>query len=110
MMKDNLTKDEFLDKHIFYGLKNLNDGFDSELIKYFSESDFSILLKRIEENKIGLLGIEPWFNGEFYNVLTYEDYSTIPTDPEWYWKAFEEFKKDRKQLQYAATYFVPTKN
>jgi len=109
-MNDNLTKDEFLDKYIFSGLQNLNDGFDSDIIKYFSEVDFSIVLKRVEENKIGICGIEPWLNGEFYDVLTYEDYSTDPIDPKWYKKAFEKFKKDGKQLQYAASYFIPTKN
>jgi len=27
----------FLEKNIFAGLKNMNDGFDSETIKYFTE-------------------------------------------------------------------------
>ena len=106
----NLSKEEFLDTYIFEGLKNLNDGFDSPSIKYFSETDFSIVLKRVEENKIGINGIEPWLNGEFYNVLTYEDYSTSPTDPKWYWKAFEELKKEGKQLQYSASYDITTKS
>lgn len=109
-MKNDLNKNEFLDQYIFFGLTNLNDGFDVKSIKYFSEADFSIILKRVEDNKIGITGIEPWLNGLFYNVLTYEDYSTEPTDPKWYKKAFEKFKKDEQQLQYAASYFIPTKN
>ncbi len=103
-MKKNLDKNDFLDKYIFFGLKNLNDGFDTESIKYFSETDFSIVLKRVEENNIGISGIEPWLNGEFYNVLTSEDYSANPIDPKWYWKAFEELKKKEKHLQYSASY------
>ncbi len=42
-------KAAFLDKHIFHGLKNLNTGFDADSIKYFSEDDFQIVLKRIEK-------------------------------------------------------------
>ncbi len=107
-MKGNIIKNEFLDKYIFFGLENLNDGFDAVSIKYFSEADFSIVLQRIEENRIGLYGIEPWLNGEFYDVLTFEDYNAKPTDPHWYKQAFEQFKKEGKELQYSATYFIPT--
>ena len=31
---------KFLEQHIFYDLENLNDGFDSESIKYFNKKDF----------------------------------------------------------------------
>ncbi len=109
-MKDNLNKNEFLETYIFYGLKNLNDGFDVESIKYFSETDFEIILKRVEDNKIVIHGIEPWLNGEFHTVLTYEDYAVASTDTSWYWKAFEDLKKEKKPLQYSATYALPIKN
>ena len=33
---------EYLKTNVFNGLENLNDGFDSESIYYFSESDFEI--------------------------------------------------------------------
>jgi hypothetical protein len=107
-MKDNIDKNVFLETYIFHGLKNLNDGFDAESIKYFSETDFEIVLKRIEGSKIGIYGIEPWLNGEYYTVLTYEDYNTISTDASWYWKAFEDLKKEEKPLQYSASYFIRT--
>ena len=102
-------KQEFLKSKIFFGLKNLNDRFDSESIHYFSESDFQVMLDRVEKNGIGIYGIEPWLNGDFYDVLSYEDYKTVANNPKWYNKAFSEFKRRRKNLMYSASYQVPKK-
>ena len=98
---------EFLKANVFYNLKNLNDGFDAESIYYFSEFDFEIVIERVEKLGIGITGIEPWLNGEFYYVKVVEDYGDVPNDPKWYRKAFAEFKKDNeKNLLYAASYKV----
>ena len=35
-----MDKLDYLIEHVFVGLENLNDGFDSESIYYFSEDDF----------------------------------------------------------------------
>jgi hypothetical protein len=40
--------DAYCDKHLFYGLTNLNDGFDITSIKYFSEKDFEVVLERVK--------------------------------------------------------------
>lgn len=104
-----MDKLEYLISNVFVGLENLNDGFDSKNIYYFSESDFEILLNRIEKLGIGIYGIEPWLNGAFYDVLSFEDYNTTAIDPKWYRKAFFEFKKSAKPLFYAASYKVPEK-
>lgn len=102
-----MTKFEYLDKYIFYGLTNLNDGFDVDSIKYFNESDFEIVLNRIEELGIGIYGIEPWdMDNNYYDVKSYEEYNTNPSDSIWYRKAFEEFKATGEKLQYAASYYI----
>ena len=78
-MDDNLRRSgqtSFLDKFVFKGLTNLNDGFDTLSIKYFSESGFDTVLTRIEELAITIHGIEVWKDVEFYNVLTSEDFPT----------------------------------
>ncbi|GAA3592419.1 hypothetical protein Q4Q39_05595 [Flavivirga amylovorans] len=98
---------EYLKANVFNGLKNLNDGFDSESIYYFSESDFEIVLDRVEKNGIAIFGIEPWLNGDFYDVLSFEDYKIDANDPKWYKKAFTEFKNREKNLMYSASYQVP---
>jgi hypothetical protein len=97
----------YLDKYVFDGLKNLNNGFDAASIKYFSEEDFKIVLDRVREQGLGITGIEPWKDGEFYGVVTYEMVTDMPTDPDWYMHAFEDFRKEGVNLQYAASYFVP---
>ena len=98
---------EFLKANVFYNLKNLNDGFDAESIYYFSEFDFEIVIDRVEKLGIGITGIEPWLNGEFYDVKVVEDHGDVPNDPKWYRKAFAEFKKhNEKNLLYAASYKV----
>lgn len=101
------TKIDYLNINIFYNLKNRNDGFDAESIYYFSQSDFEIIINRIEKLGVGILGIEPWLNGEFYDIKVFEDYGGVSTDSKWYRKAFEEFKKENENLLYAASYDIP---
>ncbi|WCO00287.1 hypothetical protein [Psychroserpens ponticola] len=107
--KERIKESQYLKTNVFNGLENLNDGFDSESIYYFSESDFEIVLGRVEKNEIAIFGIEPWLNGDFYDVLSYEDYKTVANDPKWYRKAFTEFKNREKNLMYSASYQVPKK-
>ena len=107
--KDNYQIDkkrDYLNTNVFYNLKNMNDGFDSESIYYFSQSDFEIVLNRIEKLGIGINGIESWFNKDFYDVKSVEDYGGITTDSKWYRKAFEDFKKENENLLYAASYDI----
>ncbi|MBA3987007.1 MAG: hypothetical protein H0X63_10645 [Flavobacteriales bacterium] len=108
--EDERTREfQYLKTNVFNGLENLNDGFDSESIYYFSESDFKTVLDRVEKNGIAILGIEPWLNGDFYDVLSFEDYKTGANDPKWYRKAFTEFKNREMNLMYSASYQVPKK-
>jgi len=100
-------KEDYLNRNVFYGLENLNSGFDADSIKYFSESDFRIVLERVEKLGIGVMGIEPWKNGEFYDVLTCEDFNRTPEDSCWYTKALKRFTLRDSNLQYAATYLIP---
>lgn len=100
------TKTDYLNINVFYNLKNRNNGFDAESIYYFSQSDFEIIINRIEKLGIGILGIEPWLNGEFYDIKVVEDYGGASTDSKWYRKAFEEFKKESENLLYAASYDI----
>jgi len=102
-----LEKLDFLWKYIFVGLTNLNDGFDAQVIRYFSESDFRIVLERVEKLNITIHGIEPWKDESFFDVLTYEDFNSAETDSTWYWKAFQKFIDTGEQLKYAASYEVP---
>ena len=104
-----MDEQEYLDKNIFHGLKNLNDGFDAESIQYFSQADFEIVLSRIEKLGLGITGIEPWKNGEFFDVAVYEEFTKNPSDPNWYKNAFKGFVELGEDLQYAATYYVPKK-
>jgi len=98
---------DYLNRNVFFGLENQNSGFDSESIKYFLEEDFKIVLDRVESLNLGVNGIEPWFKEEFYDVIVVEDYGNNPFDSNWYKNAFENLKKEKKNLLYAATYVVP---
>ena len=102
-------REEYLEKHIFCGLTDLNTGFDVPTIRYFSREDFEILMDRVEAAGIGIYGIEPWIDGEFYDVWTCEEFSSEPTNPEWYRTAFDDFATRGVSLQYAASYYVPVR-
>lgn len=97
----------FLDRFVFYDLVDINDGFDAPTIRYFSADDFAVALDRIEVFGIGVHGIEPWRNGNFYDVKIPRDYGADPFDPNWYKQAFQEFLEDGVELQFAASYEVP---
>ena len=102
-------KQKYLEDYIFYGLTNLNDGFDANSIYYFSESDFETILTRVEKKGLAIYGIEPWLNKCFYDVKVADDYHLLYKDPAWYWNAFNEFKKSGEPLLYSATYGIPKK-
>ena len=102
-----MDKLEYLNTHVFVGLENLNNGFDGESIYYFSESDFEIVLDRVENLGLGIHGIEPWLNEAFYDVRVVELSNATADDPKWYRKAFSDFKKLEENLMYAASYSVP---
>ncbi|MGO3181757.1 MAG: hypothetical protein ACTIJ9_02890 [Aequorivita sp.] len=100
---------EFLEKNIFTDLKNLNEGSDKETVQYFSESDFEIVLQRVEHFGIGVYKIESWLDGKVSEVATHEDFKKKATDPRWYNKAFLTFKSRQDGLSYSATYKVSNK-
>lgn len=87
-------KEEFFDKFIYHDLTNLNDGFDTTSIKYFSNTDFFKVLERIEIFKGSVYGIESWPDKEFGVVKVYEDYTNDPSDPNWYKNAFQELNDE----------------
>ena len=104
-----MEQTEFLEKNVFTDLKNLNDGSDKEIIQYFSESDFEIVLQRVEHFGIGVYRVESKLNGEFYAVASHEDFKKKATDSRWYKKAFFKLKSSQSDLSYSATYKVSNK-
>ena len=104
-----MEKNEFLEKHVFVDLKNTNDGFNSDEIHHFSETDFGILLKRAAKFGIGIYKIEPWLNGKVFGSKTNEDYNKTATNSKWYISAFSDFKREESDLQYSATFKLSEK-
>ena len=101
---------EFLENNVFKGLEKLNAGLAAgENVPFFSESDFEIVLERAEYFGIAIYGIEPWFNGELYDVITNENLKKKATDSRWYKKAFQTFKHRQSGLMYSASYKVSGK-
>ncbi|WP_316849058.1 hypothetical protein [Pedobacter agri] len=99
-------KAAYLEREVFAHLENLNDGFDAPSIQYFSEQDFQRVLERVQELGLGIYGIEPFLNGEYFGVAVYEEYGMSSTDSNWYMSAFERFKQSGEELQYSASYDV----
>ena len=99
--------EEFLEKYVFYDLEDLNDGFDSPSIKYFSKDDFEKILDRAEFYGLKIFGIEPWPDRQFFNVRVYEEYDTSADNPEWYRDAYDRFLEEGVTSYFSATYGVP---
>lgn len=104
-----MEQTEFLEKNIFTDLKNLNDGSDKKTVYLFSESDFEIILQRVEYFGIGVYSIESWLNDKVSATAKHEDFKKKATDPRWYKKAFLTFKSSQPGLSYSAAYKVSNK-
>ena len=103
-----MTKEQYLEKYIYNGLTNLNTGFDSPSIQYFSQTEFKILLEKVEEQNICIYGIEPFDSDlDYFDTKVYENYNKEANDPDWYNRAFEEFVSLGEELIYAASFHVP---
>jgi len=97
-------KDNYLKKNVFQGLKAHIEEIFFPDIPYFEEDEFEIVLQRIKALGLSIYGIEPWLNGEFYDV---EGYWGEADDSNWYFACFEKFKKLKLPLRYSASYHVP---
>ncbi len=100
---------EFLNENIFTDLKNVNDGFDTDTILYFTENDFDKALTQIEYYGIGIYEIKTFFEGKEFEIQNHEQYKKKVTDPKWYKKAFLTLKTRQPGLYYSATYKVSKK-
>jgi len=96
----------FLDKHVFCGLTDLNNGFDEKGFRYFTASDFEIVLNRAKALGLDIYGIESWIDGTFFGIAIPENEDADYSDPAWYMKAFEAFKSEGFNLLYGATFGV----
>ena len=105
---DNIyKKDAYLEKHVFYGLTNLNDGFDNPTIKYFSEKDFEMVLERVKSLGLGIYGIDTFEDKCYYACDVFECHTSDPTDFSWYMNCFDNFKRRGDNIVYAASYHIP---
>lgn len=107
--EEHMEQTEFLEKNVFTDLKNLNADFDKDTRYHFTESDFEIVLKRIEHFGIGVYKIDAWLDGKLYDTSSHEDFRKKATDPKWHKKAYHSFKNRQDGLSYSATYKVSNK-
>jgi hypothetical protein len=63
-----------------------------------------VVLGRVKSLGLGIMGIEPWKDGNYYGVETYERNTSDSTDSKWYMDCFEKFKKTGVPINYAASY------
>ncbi len=42
-----------------------------------------MVLGRVKSLGLGIMGIEPWKDGSYYGVETYERYTSDPIDSKW---------------------------
>lgn len=104
-----MDQPEFLEKHVFDGLKNLNDGFDDSSTHYFSQSDFEMVLEKVEYFGIGVYKISTWYDGKPYDSVDHETSKKKATDAKWYKKVFKTLTFRQEGLAYSATYKVSNK-
>jgi hypothetical protein len=98
---------EFLDRHVYFDLNNLNYGFDVTPIRYFGLDEFERVLDRIEIFDGEVLGIEAWPDGEFGGARTYEEYGKRANDPSWYRQALKELVEEDVTSHFSGSFRIP---
>lgn len=96
---------DFLKSNVFYELINMNDGFDDPSKFYFSQSDFEIVMDRIEKLGIVLTRITTIFNGEIYEERNIDNCDNCSVNSVICRQEFDDLKK-RSGLLYSATYVI----
>ena len=104
-----MEQTEFLNKHVFKGLKGINQKGETDESSFFSEEDFAVVLERAEYFGIGIYSIETRLKGERFEQAKHEEHKKKATDPKWYSKAFLTLRKRQAGLSYSATYKVSSK-
>jgi len=101
------AKDRFLRKHVFHGLSDQNDGFDSPAIAHFTAEEFAVVLERVRTLGLSIHGIEVFRNEDFYTATVPDEEKEDPRDPAWYFNAFARLKAKADDLLYSASFDVP---
>ena len=104
-----MEQEEFLGEHVFTNRKDLNNGFDEESNKHFSQDDFESILDQVQYFGIGVYKIEGWLNGLVFESASHETFKKKATDPKWYLKAFKTMYHRQEDMSYTATYKVSKK-
>jgi hypothetical protein len=92
----------FLRKRIFYGLPDLNTGFDSPLISHFDSNSFSQVIDRCELIRVRIVGVEV-----FSRRTELLDVEVSPEKGyEWVRRLVRSYL-DQAHVSFSATYDVP---
>ena len=104
------SKLEYLEKNLFYELVNLNTGFDNLNLRFFSATDFLIVMKRCKGLGIGIYGMESWSMHKkvLIGAKYYEQFKTYPYDGKWYFNAYNQLLDNEKEIMFTATNYIPT--
>jgi len=91
----------YLQQRIFIGLKDLNTGFDSPVIRHFSAEDFFTVVDRCERLNVQIIGIEAFsVNVELLGI-------EISSEPGFGWaRRFVEEFREQVGVTFSATYEV----
>ncbi|MDC1194060.1 MAG: hypothetical protein P8M61_10390 [Crocinitomicaceae bacterium] len=104
-----MEQQQFLEEHVFKGLKSAIAPKTEPQVHQFNQEDFKVLLERCEYYGIGIYTIEAFLDGETYGASRHEDFRKKATDSAWYEKAFSTFSHTQEGFMYAATYKVSLK-
>lgn len=99
-------KDEFLRRHIFSGLTNLNEDFIPPFDYHFSAPELETVLQRAKPFGLGIYSIDAWKDRRLYETITCAASGDM-ADPDWYFNAFQRLKAADESLQFAASCYVP---
>jgi len=92
----------FLRQRVFYGLSDLNTGYDSPLISHFNGDDFSQVVDRCEPLGVRIIGVEVFLNRiVLLNVEISPEYGY-----EWVRRLIHSYRS-QSNVSFAASYDVP---
>jgi len=99
---DLLEKTAFMQKSVFYGLPDLNTGYDSPLISHFDANAFSQVIERCELLGVRIIGVEV-----FSNRIELLDVEISPEDGYEWVRRLVHLYRNNADVSFSATYDVP---
>ncbi len=95
----------YASKYLQQGLPTARQYLNDSGMRFYHADHFDVILKRVQEQRVGINGMEVWKNGEYYDVRVFEPvWGNDEYDSTWYMAAYRELRIPESAYMYMCTF------